>query len=90
MKYMWLFYLVLSLNLCSFLMFGLDKRRAIKNKRRISEKTLILSAVLFGAIGACLGMYVFHHKTRKAKFFITVPTMVVLQFIMYIYIYINV
>lgn len=34
-------------NVITFLMMGIDKRRSIKNKRRISEKTLILSSFLW-------------------------------------------
>jgi len=65
-------------NLIAFALYGIDKSFAIRNKRRIPEKTLIASAV-FGAPGALLGMLTFHHKTRKPKFFLTVPGLVVLH-----------
>ena len=38
-------------------------------------------AVLGGSIGALLGMKVFHHKTRKAKFFVGVPVILVTEVI---------
>ncbi len=60
-------------NLIAFLMMGLDKRRAIKEKERISEKTLICSSFLMGAVGIGAGMLAFHHKTQKMKFKILVP-----------------
>ena len=60
-------------NLISFLMMGIDKRKAVKNRRRISEKTLLLSAFFMGAVGVGAGMLVFHHKTLKWKFRILVP-----------------
>mgnify|MGYP000736138195 CR=1 FL=1 len=34
-----------------------------------------------GSIGALLGMKVFHHKTRKAKFFVGVPVILVIEVI---------
>ena len=60
-------------NLITFFMMGLDKHKARKQKRRISEKTLLLSAFFMGAVGAGAGMMVFRHKTLKWKFRILVP-----------------
>ena len=60
-------------NLITFFMMGIDKRKAKKGKRRISEKTLLLSAFCMGAVGSGMGMMVFHHKTLKWKFRILVP-----------------
>ena len=34
---------ILFINLVTFVQFGIDKRKAIKNKRRIKEKTLLLT-----------------------------------------------
>ena len=58
---------------------GIDKRKAIKDARRISEKTLLLSAFLMGAAGSILGSMVFHHKTQKAKFRILLPVALVVN-----------
>lgn len=66
-------------NLTAFTLFGLDKRRAVRNQWRIPEHTLMLSALLGGSIGALAGMSVFHHKTRKPKFFIGVPVCLALH-----------
>ncbi|MEN6342780.1 MAG: DUF1294 domain-containing protein [Methanospirillum sp.] len=44
-------------------------------QRRISERTLLLSAVA-GPFGALGGMSVFHHKTRKLRFVVAVPVLV--------------
>jgi uncharacterized membrane protein YsdA (DUF1294 family) len=60
-------YLVLA-NLVSFAMFGIDKSRARKNERRISEKALIGSALASGTIGGWAAMYTFRHKTAKRSF----------------------
>lgn len=66
-------YYMVVMNIVAFLLYGLDKRKAVKDERRISEATLISLAVLGGAFGALLGMKIFHHKTKKTKFKITVP-----------------
>jgi len=60
-------------NLITFLVYGADKAKAKKDKRRISEKALILVALIMGGLGALLGMVVFRHKTNKLKFTIGVP-----------------
>lgn len=64
-------------NLISFLMMGIDKYKANKDKKRISEKTLILSAFLMGGIGIAAGAVVFHHKTKKLKFKILMPLSII-------------
>lgn len=55
------------MNGVSFSLFVIDKRRAINNKYRIRESTLIISGLL-GPFGALAGMEILRHKTRKLKF----------------------
>lgn len=62
----------ISINVITFLLYVIDKRRAIKNKWRISEGTLLLFTLAFGGIGALLGMRIARHKTKKKKFKIIV------------------
>lgn len=52
----------------AFLFYGVDKRKAIKDKWRISEKCLLTLSFLGGAIGGYAGMRVFHHKTKHWYF----------------------
>ena len=75
---MLLLYLVL-VNLWAFCAMGMDKRRAKKDAWRLSEKALFLPAVLFGALGGTLGMKVFHHKTKHWYFVWGVPTILLAQ-----------
>lgn len=77
----YLIYALIVWNAISFLLFGIDKYCAIKNKRRISEKTLILTAFLLGGIGSLLGMITFHHKIRHIKFKLLIPISVVINII---------
>lgn len=56
-----------------FTLYGADKFFAIKGKRRISEKSLLISAFVLGGVGAFVGMHFFHHKTKHTIFNIFVP-----------------
>ena len=76
---------ILTASLVSFIMCGFDKFCAIHGKRRISEKALLLSAVFFGSAGLLAGMYIFRHKTKKLKFTIGLPTILILEIILVIY-----
>ena len=80
MKYFML--LALVWNLVVFFIYGIDKSKARREARRISEKFLLLVALLLGAIGAIFGMVVFNHKTSKMKFRILVPLLVVLNLLL--------
>jgi len=65
-----LFYYLVVLNGYVFISYFRDKRLAIRKKRRISERTLLLGALLGGGMGGFLGMFVNHHKTRKWYFYL--------------------
>lgn len=62
--------LLLVLNVVSFALFGIDKRRARRGAWRISEQVLLLSGLISGTIGAWVGVIVFRHKSRKPSFLI--------------------
>ena len=66
-------------NLITFIMFGVDKRAAIKGKQRTRESTLLFFAFIGGSVGALFAMKLFRHKTRKPKFTVTIPFMLILQ-----------
>ena len=70
---------LLLTNLIAFAMMGIDKRRAVRDVRRISEKALLTACGLFAAPGGLIGMHVFHHKTHKLKFKLGVPLMLLAQ-----------
>lgn len=60
-------YLII-INILAFILYGLDKNYAKKNKFRISEKILISIIYLGGMIGSYIGINIFHHKTKKNIF----------------------
>ena len=71
---------VLIVNFSAFILMGDDKRRAKKKgARRIPEKTLFLSAIIGGSIGAIAGMQVFHHKTKHWYFVWGMPLIFLVQ-----------
>lgn len=57
----------------------IDKKRAIKHQYRISERTLWITAILFGALGLFIGMKNFRHKTKHASFKYGLPILSVLE-----------
>jgi uncharacterized membrane protein YsdA (DUF1294 family) len=63
---------LLAVNASIFLLFGYDKRQACQNGWRISERALLLSALL-GPFWGIAGMKIFRRKTRKVTFLILVP-----------------
>lgn len=71
--------LLILVNAAAFLLFGADKWKARHSRWRIPESTLLLLAALGGSIGALLGMKIFHHKTRKPKFYLGIPAILILQ-----------
>ena len=73
-----LVYLVL-VNVVAFAVYGADKRRAKKAKRRVPEKTLFLLAIIGGGVGAFAGMRIFRHKTRHWYFVWGIPAIMVIQ-----------
>ena len=78
-----LFYMVV-VNVAAFLLYGIDKKRAEKQKWRIPEATLLTVAAIGGGCGAFLGMKYFRHKTKHWKFKILVPIFMVIQIVILI------
>ena len=56
-------YILIVINVLTFVVYSIDKWKAKQGSWRISEATLLLLAVIGGSIGALLGMQVWHHKT---------------------------
>ena len=73
---------VAAVNVVSFLMMGIDKRKAIKRAFRIPESTLFVLAIIGGSIGSIIGMHLFRHKTRHWYFLYGMPVILALQIIL--------
>ena len=82
-KYIVIYCIVI--NLIGFLAMGIDKYKAKRNYWRIPEGTLMMLAVLGGGIGTISGIYVFRHKTKKMKFTVGMPTILISEIAIIIY-----
>ena len=80
---------LLAANAVAFLVFGIDKWKAVKGRWRIPEKTLILLAAAGGSVGAWLAMRMFRHKTRKPVFMYGIPVILLCQMGLYTYFFIS-
>lgn len=57
-----------AISLITLLLFAIDKQKAIKSQRRISERSLLTAALCCGWPGALAGRTMFRHKTQKQPF----------------------
>ncbi len=72
-------YCLLTVNILTFITYGIDKYKARHNHWRVREATLLLLAALGGSIGALLAMRAFRHKTQHKKFRYGVPAILLVQ-----------
>ena len=77
-------YLVV-INLIGLLAMLIDKKKAIKGSWRIPEKSLLIVALLGGSIGTMIGMYWFRHKTKKLRFIIGFPVILITEIVLITY-----
>ena len=75
-------YLII-INVITFVIFGVDKYKAIRQEWRIRESTLLGLALIGGSIGGWIAMYIFHHKTKKVKFFVGIPVILAIQIVVF-------
>ncbi|MDR9788167.1 MAG: DUF1294 domain-containing protein [Peptococcaceae bacterium MAG4] len=78
-----LFIYILLINVLGFGVMWLDKAmaKAGKYKYRVPESRIFLIALAGGALGVFIGMDLFKHKTKKLKFTIIIPAIIILQLI---------
>lgn len=78
-------YLVLYLgiiNAFALAIMLIDKYKAKKKAWRIPEAVLMTVAALGGSLGILFGMYAARHKTRKPKFAVGVPLLLLLHIVL--------
>lgn len=76
-------YLVI-INFLGFIIMGIDKLKAKRGSRRIPENTLFMFTILGGGVGTILGMYIFRHKTKKKKFTVGMPIILIIEVLLFI------
>lgn len=82
-----LYYYLISINSIAFAAYGIDKWKAKHKKWRIPETSLLCLAMAGGALGAYIGMRLFHHKTKHKKFIFLVPFLLLVWLIGLIYLF---
>ncbi|MBO0473517.1 hypothetical protein IGL98_002220 [Enterococcus sp. DIV0840] len=63
----WVYLLIV--NLVELFVMYLDKQRAKRKKWRIPEFDLLFIGLIGGGIGGLFAQQLFHHKTRKLRFY---------------------
>ncbi|MDD3653141.1 MAG: DUF1294 domain-containing protein [Desulfotomaculaceae bacterium] len=80
--------LLILINLCGVVIMGYDKFLSKHpGARRVPEKNLFLNALVGGAIGVYLGMYIFRHKTKHWLFKIGIPIIILVQVVLYLIVF---
>ena len=79
--------IILLINILGFWIMRYDKKLAQRRRRRVPEARLFLIAFLGGATGALAGMRVYHHKTKHTKFVYGIPMLVLLNLVVFYFIY---
>lgn len=76
-------------NIWAFALMGIDKSKAKRGAWRIPERTLFISAIIGGSIGAISGMYTFRHKTRHTRFVAGMPLILIIQLVILCYLFLR-
>jgi uncharacterized membrane protein YsdA (DUF1294 family) len=82
-----LYFYFLATIVISFILVGYDKYLARNKKRRITENSLLLLALIGGSTGTGFGMWVFKHKTSKRSFLWKFWSIVLFQFLVVLTLY---
>lgn len=85
MFYFWGYYLLI--NLISYILMGVDKKRAKHGEWRIKESSLWFIAFIGGALGSYIGMKTFRHKTKHSSFKFGLPLLVLLHIGLFVYLF---
>lgn len=81
--FFYIFYICIF-SVVTFYLFANDKKRARNQMIRIPELILLEMSAIGGAIGAYFAMHIYHHKTQKNKFRISIPVFIILHIIIFI------
>lgn len=71
MEYLYLILIawILIVSIITYFYYASDKKRAIKQQRRIPEATLLTLSIVGGAIGGYIAMQTKRHKTAREHWY---------------------
>ncbi len=72
-------FVLVSINVLTFLAFWRDKQAARAGEWRVRESTLLGLAVIGGSLGAIAAQRLLRHKTRKEPFRTALPALLALH-----------
>jgi uncharacterized membrane protein YsdA (DUF1294 family) len=67
------------MNAAAYVLMAVDKSKARRGSRRISERTLLLTAAAGGSLGAWAAMRSRRHKTKHHAFSIGIPILLAIH-----------
>ncbi len=79
MKFLYIYLIII--NLIAVIVTIHDKRAAVKGTWRVKENTLLLISALGGSPAMYLTMLLIRHKTRKPKFMVGIPMILIAELI---------
>lgn len=85
----YLLWYLAAVNLMTFTVYGTDKAKARRGAWRVPEKTLFLLPLMGGSLGALLGMWAFHHKTKHWYFVWGIPLILLAQTALAVWVYVR-
>ena len=80
---------VIIMSVLTFIVYGIDKFKAVHHNRRISERTLFILAFFLGSLGAIIATILFKHKSNKLKFKIFNALFFIAHILLGVYLYIH-
>lgn len=84
MEFLLIYLLIISIISCIITIY--DKYCAVRGKWRVKEFTLLLLSIMGGSVFMYLTMLAIRHKTRKSRFMIGIPIIIICQILIYIFV----
>lgn len=79
-------FIIMTMSFITMSLYGIDKRKAVREKMRIPERALLSMGLFGGALGALVGMFLFSHKTKHIYFWILNCLFLIIQIALFVFI----